>query len=313
MRYRKQQGFTLIEMIIVISIIGLLISLMFPAIQAMRESARRLQCIHNLHNLGTAYQSLATRKPQEPALANPVIWVGTMRSEIEDSDKTLLCPNDMNPNATPLPDLVFHVRNNGYNVPFDPTGPRCRVSKWVHQRYPLDKHPGRFGLEFEDWRDWEFSDCRVLLEPIGGAIEQLPSGRLRVVASSLKITSVDKRAAFTHDLYGPNNMPLILDFKPKKSIVVPTQKTSYGINSYVHQMDAPDSTKILLVEYKKFIARVVGEDATDIWYDQRAPRHRGAMNVLFVDGHVETRMPNDIDPDVTLHQEMLWRPKKYKR
>ena len=47
--------------------------------------------------------------------------------------------------------------------------------------------------------------------------------------------------------------------------------------------------------------------------DQRALRHRGAMNVLFVDGHVETRMPSDIDPDVTVNQEMLWRPTKYKR
>jgi prepilin-type processing-associated H-X9-DG protein/prepilin-type N-terminal cleavage/methylation domain-containing protein len=313
MRIRKRQGFTIVELIIVIAIIGLLISLMFPAIQAMREAARRLQCVNNLHHLGTAYQSLATRNPQEPALANPVIWVSKMKAEVEDSESILLCPNDLNPNATPLPQLVFHVRNNGYNVPFDPTGPRCRVSNWVHQRFPADKYPGRFGLEFEDWRDWEFSDCRVLLEPIGGRIEQLPSGRLRVMAGSLRVTSVDKRAAFTHDLYGPNDIPLILDFKPKKSVVVPTQKTSYGINSHVHQMDAPDSTKILLVEYKKYIAYVVGEDATDIWYDQRALRHRGAMNVLFLDGHVETRLPSDIDPDVTANQEMLWRPTKYKR
>ncbi len=313
MRSVKRQGFTLIELIIVVAIIGLLMSLMFPAVQAMRESARRLQCINNLHNLGTAYQNLATRNPQEPAMSAPYVWVSKLKEEIEDSDETLLCPNDLNPNATPLPDLVFHVRNNGYNVPFDPTGPRCRVSEWVHKRYPVEKYPGRFGLEFEDWRDWEFSDCRVLLEPIGGTIEQLPSGRLRVMAGSLRVTSVVKQAAFTHDLYGPNNTPLILDFKPNKSIVVPTQKTSYGINSYVHQLDAPDATKILLVEYNKYIAHVVGEDATDIWYDQRALRHRGAMNVLFVDGHVETRMPSDIDPDVTVNQEMLWRPTKYKR
>ena len=150
MRTVKRQGFTLIELIIVVAIIGLLMSLMFPAVQAMRESARRLQCINNLHNLGTAYQNLATRNPQEPAMSAPYVWVSKLKEEIEDSDETLLCPNDLNPNATPLPDLVFHVRNNGYNVPFDPTGPRCRVSEWVHKRYPVEKYPGRFGLEHEE-------------------------------------------------------------------------------------------------------------------------------------------------------------------
>lgn len=105
---RKRYAFTLIELLVVIAIIGILVGLLLPAVQQVREASRNTHCLNNIRQIGLAIQNYHGAKRQIPparAADGYLTWTVTLMPFIE-ADNLHRGFDELMPFSTQHPEIV---------------------------------------------------------------------------------------------------------------------------------------------------------------------------------------------------------------
>lgn len=125
-----RRGFTLVELLVVIAIIGVLVSLLLPAVQSARASARSAACKNQMRQLGLAIcQHCDLHDGDFPEWGHAGVgrsWVKTVADHLEKSDAVRICGDDPQGAERLSAGLTSYVLSDYFVAPNVPNAVRNR-------------------------------------------------------------------------------------------------------------------------------------------------------------------------------------------
>ena len=281
----KRTAFTLVELLVVISIIGMLMAILLPAVGAATESARSAQCKNRMRQMALAMSGFESRNQSFPGYVDgfergtasiPHSWLVAIMPDMERQDiydqygtdgfeapflDFLVCPSD--PPLTKGP-LTSYVANAGL-ADADAAGCGIAHTAWpirgdrgkkvIHQKTSLDKISAGDG-----------SSTTILLSENIQAAKWGPEDNR---------TPEDEFLSFFNESASGVDIPALKNNGVPANVIVfqndQNPGNGYKVNSKFDNRDRPWSPTA----------------APTLVNARPSSEHRGGVNVAFADGHVE--------------------------
>ena len=177
---RPGRGFTLVELLVVIAVIGVLVALLLPGVQAAREAARRMQCASNLRQLGLAAHNFSDVYRHVPpafigdnsdSLNSWATWGALLLPYLEQASQ--FDAWDVHYQVASQPADAYQTQVKLYNCPSRPT-PVLSVNDFASPGGSLTDYAASFGVEAQ------YTDSNGAMIPSLPTIVREANGRPRL-------------------------------------------------------------------------------------------------------------------------------------